>query len=269
MVDPVTASILTSAGTAAVEGIIGTPGSSVSQSGTSDTKTITKGTTTATGTQTTELEALLTELFQKQSEQLTEQQATGTSETESQQQVSSLSAESVTELQELISQLTTSLNTEIDTEALRDQAISEVLDQGMAEILGLGTRAGAYDDSATSSAAERLAARAVTQGTKVQVDADLAQQQQATALANTIGSLFGVEKGSQVLSTDATTGVTTNVGSEATTGSESGESTSEQLSTQDIAQESITDIFQKQTSHTETVQESEDSGGGLLGSIGL
>lgn len=146
-------------------------------------KSATKSTTNLDSTKTLDLNQLIAAIGQ-----IT--QATNNRESVKEQS-SALGEESLLELQNLIGTLTGQAQSGDRFSGVRDKAIAALLESGMADVLGQGTKAGAYDSSVVGRAGERLTSRAVNEGVMAEVSA---QDQLLSQIAN----LFNVEKGASI-----------------------------------------------------------------------
>lgn len=143
----------------------------------------------------------------------------------------------------------------------RDAAITEVLRQGMGEILNIGTSAGAYDSTVQKEGATELAARAAEKGAATELNTvqqyAALQGQKTATLAGTMGSLLDILKGSKETTAQDLAQKTDqkNTGTSTATGTQSS----------DTNTTSETDSTRDSTSVATTAAEND----GLLDQVGL
>lgn len=109
------------------------------------------------------------------------------------EQQSSLGAESLANLQAMIQQVQAQTTPEAQA-GVRDASIAQTLEAGMADIIALGTNAGAYDSTVQGQAGQRLASRAATEGA-------VAQSQAQQGFLQQLAGLINIEKGANVQAT--------------------------------------------------------------------
>lgn len=134
----------------------------------------------------------------------------------------------------------------------RDAAITEILRQGMGEVLNIGTSAGAYDSTVQKEGATELAARAAEKGAATELNTvqqyAALQGQKTATLAGTMGSLLDILKGSKETTAQDLSQKTdqTNTGTSAVTGTQSSDTntTTETESTRDSTSVATTESEQ-------------------------
>lgn len=99
----------------------------------------------------------------------------------------------------------------VDPEAARAAAVAETLKSGIGKVIESGQNQGAFDSTAQSTAATRLAGEAATKGAAQELSANLGQQQNMAQLA---ASLNEILKGGTVTATSAQTGTEKTAGTQ-------------------------------------------------------
>ena len=219
--------------------------------------------------QTNALVQLLSSLFSETGSQSKENTAQQQSVQES-QNVQALSPESLQELQGLIAQLTNSLDSELDVDAIQYSAVNQVLEAGLKDVLNIGTSARAYDDTATSLGAQKLGTKAAVAGQQAATDAILKDRATTNDLVNSIANLFSIEKGANTQTSSQQAASTTGTASKSETSTTKQTTASSQTTSElvNAIQEATTQVDgTKQTDTTSKQHSDNKSRSALFGSV--
>ena len=171
----------TNAVTGVADGIFGT-GSSTTQN-------------TNTNTNTDSISSMLEQLTQ-----VVNSSSTGTQTGNTTAGISRLDEELSDDVTAIIDDLAGRIEGNMDFSSIREAAVNNAIDAGIGNVIEAGTNVGAYDSSATASAAERLGARAANEGAQAEAAFRLQEQQNVT---QTLTGLVNVLKGAnETQSTD-------------------------------------------------------------------
>ena len=145
----------------------------------------TSGSSTSKRTLDQLVESLMTGTASQQSEQTTAMQALSAEDQEMLQQA----------MAGIMGQLTGAQPGAVDFDAVRQSAVAQAIESGMAGVIQQGSGARAYGGTPQATAAEKVAARAAEEGTQAEAAMRLKEQEQ---LMTALAGISGILKGSQV-----------------------------------------------------------------------